>query len=336
MGGTDKKLQKIINILTANNIVPYEQISEILNDCSEILEHEAGGYRPVASDGTSGCFIDFHTDNKPLIVIPDFHARPYFLLNILEYEIFDGTTVYEALKQDNLKMVCVGDLLHTERKTRERWTAAAAEFEREIFTGPAMSSEMQEGLALLCALYYLKTVFPESVHILKGNHENILNVTGGGDFAFGKYADEGEMCRCFIQEYYGDDILYLLSCVEKNLPLLYYGKKCIISHAEPVRAFTKKELIDAHQYPGVVQGLTWTDNGDAENGSVKRTIQNLTGFEDTGDYVWLGGHRPVPEKYRLRQDGLYIQIHNPSRQNIAFINEKDKFDPEKDIIGVAK
>lgn len=336
MGGTDKKLQKIKDILTANSIVSYELISEILNECSEVLEHETGAYRPAASDGTSGGLIDFHNDKKPLIVIPDFHARPYFLLNILEYEISDGMTVYDALKKDCLKMVCVGDLLHTERKTRERWAAAAAEFERDIFTGPAMSSEMQEGLALLCALYYLKTVFPKAVHILKGNHENIMNVTGGGDFAFGKYADEGEMCRCFMQEYYGDDILYLLSCVEKNLPLVYYGKKCVVSHAEPVRPFSKKELVDAHLYPGVVQGLTWTDNGDAATGSVKATIANLTGYEDTGDFVWLGGHRPVTEKYRLRQDGLYIQIHNPSRQNIAVINGEEKFDPEKDIVGVAK
>lgn len=331
MGGTDKKLQTIKDILTTSSIVPYELIYQILNDVSELLETEKSAYRPQASDGSAGAFLDFHKDEKPVIVVPDFHARPYFLLNILEHEIFDGMTVYEALKKNCVRMVCVGDLLHTERKTRERWAAAAAEFEREIFTGPAMSSEMQEGLALLCGLYYLKSLFPKAVHILKGNHENILNITGGGDYAFMKYADEGEMCRCFIQEYYGDDILYLLSCVEKNLPLLFFGKNCIVSHAEPMRVFTKQELIDGRLYPGVVQGLTWTDNGEAAVESVINTIKNLTADEDSENYVWLGGHRPVTENYRLRQNGRYIQIHNPSRQNIAIVKSDKKFNPETDI-----
>ncbi len=311
--------------------MPYEVISEILNETSEVLESEKTAYRPQASDGTAGAFLDFHKDEKPVVVVPDFHARPYFLLNILEYEIFDGMTVYEALKKNCLKMVCVGDLLHTERKTRERWAAAAAEFKREIFTGPAMSAEMLEGLSLLCGLYYLKSVFPKAVHILKGNHENIMNVTGGGDYAFMTYADEGEMCRSFIQEYYGDDILYLLSCIEKNLPLLFYGKSCIVSHAEPMRAFSKDELVDGRLYPGVVQGLTWTDNGEAASESVSKTIRNLTGLDDIENYVWLGGHRPVTENFRLRQNGMYIQIHNPSRQNIALVQPDKKFNPETDI-----
>ncbi len=336
MGDGNKIFSKIKDILSSNTIVPYDFISEVLNETSDILENEFGKYRPRASDGTSGGLLDFHNDNLPLAVVPDFHARPYFLLNILEYKIFDDATVFEALEQKRLRLVCVGDILHTERNTRERWAAAAAEFEHEIFTGPAMSSEMQEGLSLLCALYYLKSAFPESVHILKGNHENILNITGGGDFAFRKYADEGEMCRCFVQDFYGDDILYLISCLEKNLPLFYYGKKCMISHAEPLRPFSRQELVDARLYPAVVQGLTWTDNGSAWEGSVEATIKNLTGQEDTGDYVWLGGHRPVPEKYRLRQGGLYIQIHNPSRQRIAIVKSDVKFNPDSDMVEVYK
>jgi len=336
MGGIDKNFQKIKDLLNANNIIPYENISELLNYSTEILENEPEYYREKASDGSPGSMLDFHKYQNPVIIVPDFHARPYFLLNILEYKIFDEMTVYEALKEKKIMMVCVGDILHTERRTRDRWAAASAEFERGIFTGPAMSSEMQEGLSLLCALLHLKNNLPEAVHILKGNHENILNATGGGDFAFSKFADEGEMCRSFIQEYYGDDILYLMSYVEKSLPLVFYGKNFIVSHAEPVRAFSKRELIDAKLYPGVVQGLTWTDNGEAEEGSVAMTIKNITGSDEIDDFVWFGGHRPVPETYRLRQNGIYIQIHNPSKQNIVFVDEKKKFNPEKSFIEVKK
>ena len=233
----------------------------------------------------------------------------------------------------------VGDILHTERGTRERWAAAQIEFLRDIFTGPAISAEMQEGLSLLCALLELKKAFPAYVHILKGNHENILNETGGGDFAFRKFVDEGEMCRCFIQEYYGDDILYLMNCVEKNLPLFYFGKNCSVSHAEPMRAFSRQELVNAKNDEEVVRGLIWTGNGEAEEMSARVTVQNLFEIGEGGvpkGYLYLGGHRPVHGNYKALQDGFYIQIHNPSKQNVVFVKPERAINLETDIINVAR
>ena len=317
----------------------YDEFFSLLNDVSELLESEKTAYRPEASGGGCGGLLDFHKDDLPLIVIPDFHARPYFLQNILEYRIFEDSTVLEALEKGRLRLLSVGDILHTERGTRERWAAAAAEFENEIFTGPAMSAEMQEGLSLWCSLFELKKKFPEYVHVLKGNHENILNETGDGDFAFRKFVDEGEMCRSFVQEYYGDDILYLMNCIERSMPLYYFGKNCSVSHAEPMRAFSKNELIDARKNPEVVKGLIWTNNGEAAEDSASGTVKNL--FEASGEsvpagYICLGGHRPVTGNYKILQNGSYIQIHNPSKQNIAFIRADKIFNPDEDIIEVKK
>ena len=316
----------------------YDDFFSLLNEVSDILEGEKTAYRPEASDGKAGGLLDFHEDELPLIVVPDFHARPYFLENILNYKIFEDATVNEALAAGRVRIVCVGDILHTERGTRERWTAAAAEFDNEIFTGPAMSAEMQEGLSLWCELFMLKKQFPELVHVLKGNHENILNETGGGDFSFRKFVDEGEMCRCFVQEYYGDDILYLMNCIERSLPLYYFGKKCAVSHAEPMRAFSRQELIDARKYPEVVKGLIWTNNGEAEDGSAAGTVKNL--FDCYGEvpagYVSLGGHRPVTGNYKILQNGNYIQIHNPGKQNIVFVQQERNINIENDIIEVKK
>ena len=333
--------QKITKILSSNMLPFYDDFFALLNEVSELLENEktgAAGYRPVSSDGKAGGLLDFHNDELPLIVVPDFHARPYFLQNILDYQIWGDTTIFQAISEGKLRFLSVGDILHTERGTRERWMAAEAEVDNEIYTGPAMSSEMQEGLSLWCALMELKKAFPEHVHILKGNHENILNETDGGDFAFRKFVDEGEMCRCFVQEYYGDDILYLMNCVEKSLPLYFWGKRCSVSHAEPIRVFTKQELIDARLYSGVVKGLIWTNNGEAAEGSVAGTVKNL--FSKTGEvpegYVSLGGHRPVTGNYKSLQNGDYIQIHNPGKQNIVFINAEHSFNPEADIIEVKK
>ena len=133
-------------------------------------------------------------------------------------------------------------------------------------------------------------------------------------------------------------ILYLLNCVEKNLPLAFFGKKCVVSHAEPYKAYTREELIDARITEGVVAGLTWTDNGTAGPGSAEGTIRNLVGeeFALISDYVYLGGHRPVTGNYRALQNGRYIQIHNPGKQNIVFVGPDRAINLESDIINVAR
>ena len=323
----------IKNLLTQASIPTHDTIFEIADQVSDILMAEKTPYRPAASGGEPGSLLDFHEDKIPMVVVPDLHARPYYLLNILKYKI-NNLTIFEGLEQKKLRLIFVGDILHSER-TSERWAAAQAEFDEDICTGPSISAEMQEGLSLLCGLMKLKSAFPENVHILKGNHENIYNETGAGDFGFRKYADEGNMCRIFIQEYYGDDILYMIHCFEKALPLLAFGRKVIVSHAEPALALNRKQLIEARYSSGVVESLTWTANDAANPDSVEKIIKNLTGREDAGDYLYIGGHRPVSGKYRLRQNGLFVQIHNPSEQHIAIVYNEKKFNPDTDIVEVS-
>lgn len=336
MVSEESAFKKINKILDAQNIPEYDVIYDIVDKVSEILENELASYRPSADDNTPGSLIKLDDKTVPMIVVPDLHARPDFLLNILLFKLEDGMSVFHALWEKKINIVFVGDILHSERNSVERWHEAETEFEQGDFTGPSMSLEMQKGLSLLCGLFMLKEFFPENCHILKGNHENILNVTENGDFSFVKYADEGEMCKIFIQEYYGDDILYLIHYVEKNLPLVAFGPRCVVSHAEPAWIFSEEEIINARHCKGVVQGLTWTANGDAEEGSASGVIENLAGVNNIDKYVYLGGHRPVAGKFQLRQNGMYIQIHNPSQQNIAIVDASRKFNPETDIFEVNK
>ena len=336
MSFSDQSFSEIEKILTSPTIPLHQKIFDISDEVSDILMVEPLDYRPKASNGEPGSLLDFHDDGEATLVVPDLHARPYFLLNILRFPLASGKTVFQALQEKSVRLVFVGDILHTEKNSRDRWTHAQAEFDQGIFTGPAISAEMLEGLNLLCGLMKLKSLFPENCHILKGNHENIYNETGKGDYAFKKYADEGNMSRIFIQEYYGEDILYMIHCFEKALPLFFWGKKCLVSHAEPKKSYLKQEIIDARIYPQVIEGLTWTANDQAEEESVLGIIKNLTGKDDAGDYVYLGGHRPVPEKYKLRQNGLFIQFHNPNGQNIALVSGDKKFNPDSDIVEVAK
>ena len=59
-------------------------------------------------------------------------------------------------------------------------------------------------------------------------------------------------------------------------------------------------------------------------------------FIEKQNAIYLAGHRPVENKYNLRQNGLFVQFHNPCEQNIAIIYNNRPFNPEEDIIGVEK
>lgn len=330
-----KQFQIIKKLLTTKVLPSHDELFDLTDFVSTMLEEEKTEYRPKASDGSTGSLVDFSSSDVPVLVVPDIHARPFFLLNILNFRLenLKGITVFDALHSKKIRLVCVGDILHSERNTKERWQAALAESEEEVFTGPAMTAEMLDGLSVLSGFLMLKKFFPEYVHILKGNHENIFNSTGNGDFSFRKYADEGQMVKHFMQEYYGDDIIYMIHCVERALPLVFAGKKCVVSHAEPEHSYSKQQLIDARIIEGVVESLTWTDNNEADSGSVESIISNLCAENDV---VYFGGHRPVVENYEYRQNGKFIQIHNPSKQNVSFVDNKKLFNPDEDIYEVSK
>lgn len=269
----------------------------------------------------------------PLVIVPDLHARRDFFLHIMDFILPEcGESVLSLLSKQQIRVVCVGDLFHSERRCYERWLTALDEWHSGDNAGKAMTEEMVENLSLLQMVTELQVRFPENFFFLKGNHENIMNKNGDGDFSFRKFACEGAQVRDFMTTVYGDALLHVLSLWEHSLPLCAVFPQCVISHGEPVRSFTRKELESGNAE--VVLGLTWTRNGDAEAGSVKKTLQNLLGSANAKHAVWIGGHRPVAERYALRQQGGYVQIHNPSREQIALIMPKKEFNPETDILGV--
>ena len=336
--------RKIINTLNSNTPPSYEAFFSTLVTATEVLDNEITSYRQKNDQENAGSVLDFTQDKDlPLIIIPDIHARTDFIKNILNYTItpelnFIKTakqiSVYQALKKNKIRIICVGDALHTEINTIERWKNIQIEFSKNIFTGPAATLEARDCFNTLFALLLLKISFPNNFHFLKGNHENIYNTTGDGDYSFRKIADEGNTLKRFIQNYYGEDILYLISYYEKSLPLISITKQCVISHAEPRTSYTKNELINAKQNPQIIEDLTWTNNDEAEENSVKKIIKNLLGTNSKA--IYFAGHRPVIENFKKLHNGLFYQIHNPHKQNIVLIYKDKDFNPETAIIGVEK
>lgn len=306
---------------------------------TRVLRAESSSYRPKSRNGKVGSLLDFTSTNLPLIVIPDLHARAYFLFDILSYNLAStlgmNCTVFEALQNAQVLLLCVGDILHSEARGYNRWKVALKEFMSGVCNGRAMTSEMVEGLATLSFVMELKTQFPQNFHILKGNHENILNEDGNGNYSFCKFVNEGEMVTLFMQTVYGEKVIHIIDKFEKSLPLVAAFPKVVVSHGEPLCAMTKEAIINAHFSDSAIKAFTWTRNKEADEGSVKAILQNLLGKKSDGAR-YIGGHRPVYDKYELWQDGLYVQIHNPEQENVAIVKTDKPFDPDSDIVGVER
>lgn len=343
----NKLLEKLTSLASGSSLPEYGYLMELADKTSSILESEDSTYRPYTKSKIPGGLLDFTEKGckrLPIIVVPDLHARTYFLYNILNFKLpsdffYDETpsiTVLEALLQHKIYIICVGDLLHSELRGRKRWLDALSEFESKNISGDSMVDEMQEGLSLLCMAMELKCSFPEYFHVLKGNHENIMNDSGCGDFSFCKFANEGEMVRLFMEKKYGEEVLYVISCFEKALPLVAAFNECVISHGEPIRCFSRQEIIDGNKNGEVIKGLTWTENNQAKIGGVEMMLCALTNRNDFLNARYLAGHRPVKENYALRQNGYFIQIHNPDRQNIALVRLNKIFNPDQDIVKVGQ
>lgn len=120
--------------------------------------------------------------------------------------------------------------------------------------------------------------------------------------------------------------------MELSLPVFIFGPGFLASHSEPARFFPEEEIINARQFPEVVAGLTWTDNGSA---SVNAVPEMLSFYQrDFPEALYFGGHRPVSDRYALRAAGRFVQIHNPDKQNVAVVCPGEDFCFSKNICPV--
>lgn len=342
----DGLLKRIVSYKNAAALPAEELLLSLCDKAVSALDAEDVSYRPRAKDATPGGLLDFSAEKKPVIIVPDLHARPDFLPRLVRCKIGASSasgeepmTVLSALNKGLLFVVCVGDCFHSETmgECYERWKRAYDEWLLGNVQNRFIQKEMQECFATLFAVLELKAAFPRNFHFLKGNHENILNVNGAGDFAFRKFVLEGQMVKDFMDAWYSEASVHVIHCFEYALPIVALFETFGISHAEPAFACTREEIVNYHEYPQVIRAFTWTANDEAEEGSVRRLFSTLR--KDALSAVkagalWFGGHRPVPDTYLLRQNGSYVQIHNPDKMNITLVRNALRFIPEKDILSI--
>lgn len=305
-------------------------LQDFLDESVESLLSEKTDYRPSYGKN-AGSLLDFtfsDFSSLPVIIVPDIHGRVDFLLHILKFKLPEcGLTVLEALNEKKVIVVCVGDAVHSESRGIKRWLSSYADWSMDVYAGPDMQKEMKENFAVWQILMKLKNTFTANFHFLKGNHENVMNETGMGNLAFKKFVQEGQMCCDFIRQVYGDVILHLISLWEKSLPLCAVFPRFCVSHAEPREVYTRTKLIRAKKDENVILGLTWTANDEVYDDTCIKNFRKLNPKFEPGKIAWVGGHRPVKDtEFYLRQNGAYLQIHNPDEENILFVKPSSEID----------
>jgi hypothetical protein len=264
-------------------------------------------------------------------VVPDLHARMELVLAVLAEKDEQDLSAADRLAAGQLQVLFLGDGFHAEGRAVARWQAALEEFKGGYRKHGNMDAEMRESLGVMEMVMTLKRHFPDHLHFLKGNHENIANEQGEGNYPFLKFANEGLMVRIYMEHFYGEEILKVYAQLEKSFPLLAVGGNFLASHAEPAWFIPKQEVLEYRRQPQVVYGLTWTDNEEAEPGSVEQMLEHYLGAEAAATAFHLGGHRPVRGSYNLRSDGRYVQIHDPDRYVVAVLPAGRGIDLDRDI-----
>ncbi len=332
---TDELLSRLKAICSRKTPPEINGYVSVLNNAISVLENEPDTIREHVHSGEfagkPGGIVSLHED-IPTIVVPDLHARTDFIMCLLAHKNGSGMTCLEMLREESIQIVCVGDGFHAEGRGAQRWRKAFDEFATLYRSHQNMDEEMKESLGLMEMVMLLKIGFPNHFHFLKGNHENIKNEKGGGNFPFRKYAYEGAMVLEYVKKFYGTGFLDLYSSFEKSLPLLAYGRNFIISHAEPRAFYDCDAIINYRENPQVVAGLTWTDNGESQEGSVGRMLAQFLGPDAARNGYYFGGHRIVDDLFNLRADGRFVQIHNPKKYIIAYMDPSAGFEPDRDII----
>lgn len=335
---TQDILKKIKALSRTKKLASRKELVSLCSETISILENEITDYRKSISiaDDIPGGLVDFcGAESCDVVVVPDIHARTELIYRILTYS--DGEeSVFDRLCAGKLKIVFVGDILHSESPKKERWLMAYEEYEKGNSLSDAMTQEMTEGLSCLMQIMILKKSFPEAVHCLKGNHENIMNDCENGNHSFRKFVLEGAMVLDFMLDKYKQSTVELISKFELLLPVAACFDTFMVSHGEPLRSYTKDELVDSVLDPDVVFGLTWTKNGEAEEGGALKMLKECCS-KNCGKEIekkYIAGHRPVRGKYVLRQDGAVVQIHNPLKMQFAYIKAKTGFEPESDVISI--
>ncbi|GCE14987.1 metallophosphoesterase [Tengunoibacter tsumagoiensis] len=290
----------------------------------------------------------------PTIIIPDLHARREMLVTILGTRFSEGPlsgySIFELLQQGRLQVVCVGDIVHSEK--RDHWVV---NLDGE-WTPELLEREMTYSLGMGAMIMYLKICYPQHFHCLRGNHDDmamemgpyrkfvglkcndqkeVIEIDGKPVFT----ADKGEsgIVKDWVltREGWGETFLDAWTRFERALPLFAQGNYYVVTHTLPLIPLSRAELQNPERPREVVKELT--SSRGIHPTALEETLDNLGIREKV--QRWFYGHTPVPEKhnggkYEEDLEGLLIRLNNPEKYVFAYVpiaKSEQPFVPTRDI-----
>ncbi|HET8847146.1 MAG TPA: hypothetical protein VFN35_37140 [Ktedonobacteraceae bacterium] len=290
----------------------------------------------------------------PTLIIPDLHARRELLIAILGTQLSDGPHegqhVFELLQQGHINLVCVGDIVHSEK--RADWVIN----EDGEWTEELLEKEMVRSLGAGMMIMSLKLQYPEHFHCLRGNHDDMAGelVEDFRKFVGLRYAndelvfvdgrpvvtgDKGEskIVREWVlgREGWGQSFLTAWSTFEKRLPLFARGSYYVISHTLPFIALSESDIRDPDRPRE--SSLELTTRRGINEAAILGTLENLGLKEQTRR--WFYGHSQVSSeinggRYEEGLNGLVIRLNNPTQHVFAYVPDSDDqqlFEPARDV-----
>lgn len=323
-------------LVSSGTYPPPARLSELTEAAISAMRAEDPSVRPRAASGEPGGLVAL---SAPFVaVVPDLHARAALLADLLASEPpaieasrgpfaapIPAKTLAAMALDGRLSILCLGDVLNAEGQAAQaRWNQAMDDLASggaHALLSPAMDEEMGLSLSSLCLVMLLKVRLGTAFHCLKGNHDNLSNSSSDGDSGFRKYALEGAMGAEWSRMRYGEAAINAVRRYELLLPLAAAGRAFCASHAEPAFPVDAPGMLDCRSRPALVRALTWTANDQADEGAVAGSLAALLGGR-AADGLWLAGHRPVAGIFGLRAGGRLLQMHNPGRSQIAWIDNR--------------
>jgi hypothetical protein len=210
----------------------------------------AEAYRERDDDGLPGGIIEFPED-MPIVILGDIHARVDNVLRLIS----EGG-ILEALESDNVCLVFLGDLPHSE---------ASGELE-----------DMTSSVCILDRFARLKLRFPRNVFSRHGNHESFSSdVAKGG-------VPQGLLFRKYLKKRRGKAYVNEVEALFDKLAYVVRGNGFAACHGAPVRsAVDRQTLVNIRRYPGLQREIVWNRLRQSNRpagygkGSVKRFRRTL-------------------------------------------------------------
>jgi len=283
--------------------------------------------RCTAALGRNGGLVQLKRNLRTL-VIPDLHARRDYLVRVLKQRDPRTRQKYgDLLSEGQLQVVVLGDGMHAEGRAAARWARADRRQNDR-----AITREAAESLGTMKLVMDLKAAHPDNFHYLKGNHDNICNRRGGGDYPMYKYAErhgEAALLKGFLERNYGQEFVRRWSTFERKLPIVAVGKGFALAHSGPGRVTSKRAI--QRRKACAVKRFTWTDltgNNRRQDRIARRQLREL----GVSDGFFLAGHRPAR---RVRRQGCFYQINSESRMYYAVLEPGSQFDPQRHLFDAA-